>query len=51
MAALAVTLVDWKRHGAAYAQAMCDTARSLAQALQNQGLPVYAAARGATTSH
>jgi len=51
VAALAVTLVDWKRHGAAYAQAMCDTARSLAQALQNQGLPVYAAARGATTSH
>jgi glycine hydroxymethyltransferase len=51
VAALAVTLVDWKRHGSAYAQTMCDTARSLAQALQQQGLPVYAAAHGATTSH
>jgi glycine hydroxymethyltransferase len=51
VAALAVTLVDWKRHGSAYAQTMCDTARALAQALQQQGLPVYAAARGATTSH
>ncbi len=51
VAALAVTLVDWKRHGSAYAQTMCDTARALAQALQKQGLPVYAAARGATTSH
>ena len=51
VAALAVTLVDWKRHGSAYAQTMCDTARALAQALQQQGLPVYAAERGATTSH
>jgi len=51
VAALAVTLVDWKRHGHAYAQAMCDTAQALAQALLRQGLPVYAAQRGATTSH
>lgn len=51
VAALAVTLVDWKRHGHAYAQAMCDTAQALAQVLLRQGLPVYAAARGATTSH
>ena len=29
-AALAVTLLDWKRHGHAYAQTMCDTARALA---------------------
>lgn len=51
VAALAVTLADWKRHGSAYAHAMCDTARALAQALQREGLPVYAMARGATTSH
>ena len=51
VAALAVTLADWKKHGAAYAQAMCDTARALAQALQREGLPVYASAKGATTSH
>lgn len=51
VAALAVTLADWKKHGAAYAHAMCDTARALAQALQREGLPVYAMARGATTSH
>lgn len=51
VAALAVTLADWKQHGAAYAHAMCDTARALAQALHREGLPVYAMARGATTSH
>lgn len=51
VAALAVTLADWKKHGAAYAHAMCDTARALAQALHREGLPVYAMARGATTSH
>ena len=51
VAALAVTLVDWKRHGPAYAQAMCDTAQALAQALHRLGLPVYAIDKGATTSH
>jgi glycine hydroxymethyltransferase len=51
VAALAVTLVDWKRHGPAYAQAMCDTAQALAQALHRRGLPVYAIDQGATTSH
>ena len=51
VAALAVTLADWKKHGSAYAHAMCDTARALAQALHREGLPVYAMARGATTSH
>lgn len=51
VAALAVTLVDWKRHGPAYAQTMCDTAQALAQALHRLGLPVYAIDRGATTSH
>lgn len=51
VAALAVTLVDWKLHGRDYAQAMCDTAQALALALHHQGLPVYAFDRGATTSH
>ncbi len=51
VAALAVGLIDWKQHGTAYALAMQETARALAAALQAQGLPVYAAARGATTSH
>lgn len=51
VAALAVTLVDWKRHGPAYAQAMCETAQALAQALHRLGLPVYAIDQGATTSH
>lgn len=51
VAALAVSLIDWRRHGKAYAQAMQATARALAAALQRAGLPVHAAARGATTSH
>ncbi len=50
-AALAVGLIDWKQHGAAYARAMQATAQALAQALLREGLPVYAAGRGATTSH
>ncbi|MFZ2649680.1 MAG: aminotransferase class I/II-fold pyridoxal phosphate-dependent enzyme [Burkholderiaceae bacterium] len=50
-AALAVGLVDWKRHGQAYAQTMQVTAKALAQALCREGLPVYAHERGATASH
>jgi glycine hydroxymethyltransferase len=50
-AALALGLLDWQAHGAAYAQAMQATARALAEALAAQGLPVFAMARGATTSH
>jgi len=51
VAALALGLLDWKEHGRAYARAMQETARALALALQHEGLPVFAAARGATTSH
>lgn len=51
VAALAVGLIDWRRHGPAYAQAMQATAQALANALQRAGLPVHAAARGATRSH
>ena len=50
-AALAYTLLDWRDHGAAYAKAMTDLARALAEELQTLGLPVFAADRGATTSH
>lgn len=50
-AALAYTLLDWRDHGTAYAKAMTDLARALAHELQTLGLPVFAADRGATTSH
>ena len=41
-AALAIGLLDWKAHGPAYARAMQATARSLAGALAEAGLPVFA---------
>ncbi|MBL9049931.1 MAG: aminotransferase class I/II-fold pyridoxal phosphate-dependent enzyme [Tabrizicola sp.] len=50
-AALALTLLDWRDHGAAYAKAMVDLARALAQELLSLGLPVFAGDKGATTSH
>ncbi|HMO07017.1 MAG TPA: aminotransferase class I/II-fold pyridoxal phosphate-dependent enzyme [Paracoccaceae bacterium] len=51
VAALAVGLLDWVEHGGAYARAMVDLARALAAALAAEGLPVFAADRGATASH
>lgn len=50
-AALAITLLDWKSCGAAYAREMAACARALAAALAARGLPVFAEARGATMSH
>lgn len=50
-AALAMTLLDWKAHGRAYAAKMGETARALAQALQDRDVPVFARDRGMTTSH
>ena len=50
-AALAVTMLDWRDHGTGYAQAMIDLAQALAQALDAQGLPVFAKAQGFTRSH
>jgi glycine hydroxymethyltransferase len=50
-AALAMTLLDWKVHGRAYAAAMAATATALAQALAARDVPVFARERGITTSH
>jgi glycine hydroxymethyltransferase len=50
-AALAMTLLDWKAHGRAYAAAMGATAKALGEALAERGLPVFALDRGITTSH
>jgi glycine hydroxymethyltransferase len=50
-AALAMTLLDWKVHGPDYAATMAETAKALAQAMADEALPVFAAARGFTTSH
>ncbi len=50
-ASLAIALLDWKRHGQAYAAAMAETARALAASLLSLGIPVFAAARGMTRSH
>jgi glycine hydroxymethyltransferase len=50
-AALAVTLLDWKVAGQAYAQAMTANARRLASELIALGVPVFAADQGVTLSH
>jgi len=50
-AALAITLLDWRAHGRAYATAMVEVAQALARALSALGVPVFAADRGMTTSH
>lgn len=50
-AALTYTLLDWRDHGQPYAKAMVDLAKALASELTALGLPVFAADRGATTSH
>ena len=50
-AALAITLLDWRDHGRAYATAMADLALALAQALKALGLPVYETDHGITRSH
>jgi glycine hydroxymethyltransferase len=50
-ASLAITLLDWKAHGRAYAQMMAQTAKALAEALIERQVPVFARDRGITTSH
>lgn len=50
-AALAITLLDWRDHGAAYAAEMAAVAKALAQALDAEGIPVFAKDQGFTSSH
>jgi glycine hydroxymethyltransferase len=50
-AALAMTLLDWRVHGEAYARAMVETAKALAHALETEGVPVFKTVRGPTLSH
>ncbi len=50
-AALAITLLDWREYGKAYAAGMAATAAALADALAADGLPVFATAKGITASH
>ncbi|MEM5584488.1 aminotransferase class I/II-fold pyridoxal phosphate-dependent enzyme [Roseibium sp. AS2] len=50
-AALAITLLDWREYGQAYAAGMAATAAALADALAADGLPVFATAKGITASH
>ena len=50
-AALAMTMLDWRDYGAAYATAMIETAHTFAEALDAAGIPVFAKEQGFTTSH
>ena len=50
-AALALTMLDWKDHGEAYAKTMIETAQAFADALDKEGIPVFAKERGYTESH
>lgn len=50
-AALALTMLDWRKHGQDYAQAMIRLAKALALELDKHGVPVFAGAGGFTTSH
>jgi len=50
-AALALTLLDWREHGPAYAAEMVATACSLAEALTSEGVPVFRIDGTATRSH
>ncbi len=50
-ASLAISLLDWKLHGQAYAREMGKSATALAKAMAEHGIPVYAADQGFTRSH
>jgi glycine hydroxymethyltransferase len=50
-ASLALSLLDWKEFGTAYAREMRATARKLAQELHSRGVPVFGIERGFTDSH
>ena len=50
-ASLALSLLDWREHGRDYAKCMVETSKALATALAAEGLDIYAAEKGCTTSH
>ncbi|WP_170520247.1 serine hydroxymethyltransferase [Ruegeria atlantica] len=50
-AALAVTMLDWRDFGKAYARGMIAMSQALAAALDTEGVPVFAGAEGFTNSH
>jgi glycine hydroxymethyltransferase len=50
-AALAITLLDWKQYGRAYAAMMAGAAQALAASLAERGVPVFSTSRGITQSH
>lgn len=50
-AALALSLLDWRDFGSAYAKSMAETAACLAEALAAKGLPVFRTSKGYTASH
>jgi glycine hydroxymethyltransferase len=50
-ASLAITMLDWKSHGKAYANAMVDVSNSLAAELDKLGIPVFGKQHGFTNSH
>ncbi|MCK0141051.1 aminotransferase class I/II-fold pyridoxal phosphate-dependent enzyme [Aliiroseovarius sp. F20344] len=50
-AALAVTMLDWRDYGEAYAQEMIALSKNLASSLNDIGVPVFAGASGFTNSH
>lgn len=50
-AALAVTMLDWKDFGQAFAAEMIKMSQALAAALAGLGIPVFAGSQGFTQSH
>lgn len=50
-AALAMSMLDWREHGAAYAKTMVEVSQALAIELQQQGIDIYITSQGATESH
>ena len=50
-AALAITMLDWREQGRAYAATMVSTARALAASLAERGIPLFTTSKGATATH
>lgn len=50
-AALAMSMLDWREYGSAYSTEMIHLAKCFAEALDAEGLPVFAKTKGYTQSH